>query len=336
MKKGALVAAVALAFSANASIAQDVERLSDLRLDAEVVLEAKAAQCAGGAILDDGTYENGLRTPFASDARYVQRFTPSGYPVTVNQVCACWKTGTSAGSMGFGVVAYDDNGLAGQPGTLLGTKSSAVSIATGFGQQTVDVACADLGINVTEGSIYLGAQWNAGGNSTFFLCTDESFGTPQATMYRSGNGGVSWTSVAQDFPGTKALGVRAELPVANPNACVPDGDTLCLGPGGRFKVEASYQTAGSGNGAAKVVKLTDDTGYLWFFSAVNVEAVVKIINACTFNNRYWVYHAGLTDQGVVVTVTDTVAPGAPSKVYTNPLGRTYVTITDSSAFATCP
>jgi len=121
-----------------------------------------------------------------------------------------------------------------------------------------------------------------------------------------------------------------------PSSCTADENTLCLGPGGRFKVEATYVTAGSGSGAANVVKLTDDTGYLWFFDAANVEAVVKIINACSFNQRYWVYHAGLTDQGVEITVTDTAATGQPHKTYSNPLGRTYVTVTDSDAFPTCP
>jgi hypothetical protein len=121
-----------------------------------------------------------------------------------------------------------------------------------------------------------------------------------------------------------------------PSGCTADAETLCLGPGGRFKVHAAYETSGSGSGPANVVRLTDDTGYLWFFDAANVEAVVKIINACGFNQRYWVYHAGLTDQGVVLTVTDTGATGQPTKTYTNPLGRTYVTVTDSDAFATCP
>ncbi|HSS77993.1 MAG TPA: hypothetical protein VLV54_14780 [Thermoanaerobaculia bacterium] len=34
------------------------------------------------------------------------------------------------------------------------------------------------------------------------------------------------------------------------------------------------------------MKLTDETGYLWFFSNTNVEAVVKVLNACSFNQRF--------------------------------------------------
>lgn len=118
----------------------------------------------------------------------------------------------------------------------------------------------------------------------------------------------------------------------HPPACVPDADTLCL-RGGRFKVEASWNTD-SASGVAQVVKLTDETGYLWFFSQDNVESVVKILNGCGINNRYWIFAGGLTDQGVEITVTDTLM--SETKTYTNPRGQTWETITDIDALATCP
>ena len=114
--------------------------------------------------------------------------------------------------------------------------------------------------------------------------------------------------------------------------CVPNDTTLCLN-GGRFRITATYDT-GAQNGNAHTVKLTDETGYLWFFNSVNVEVVVKVINACSLNQRFWVYAGGLTDQGVVFTVTDT--NNGASKTYTNLRGQKWVTITDSSALATCP
>ena len=33
----------------------------------------------------------------------------------------------------------------------------------------------------------------------------------------------------------------------------------------------------------------------WFFQAENVEAVVKVLNGCGINDRYWVFAGGLTD-----------------------------------------
>ncbi len=74
--------------------------------------------------------------------------------------------------------------------------------------------------------------------------------------------------------------------------------------------------------------------YFWFFNQSNVEMVVKVINGCSLNNRFWVYAGGLTDQGVTFTVTDTQKNVA--KTYTNTLGQKWVTITDSSALASCP
>lgn len=201
-----------LLLSATATWGDPTARLSDLpNVPPSSIFRATGPQCSGGAVLDDGNLENGLRTPLVSDARYVQRFAPSFYPAVVDQICVCWNTGLDPAAMGFSVVAYDDNGAAGQPGTLLGTQSSIVSIPTAFGETWVGVSCANLGIVIESGNVYLGAQWNAGANSDFFLCTDETVTTPQATMFRSANGGFSWTSIAQDVPATRALGVRADF-----------------------------------------------------------------------------------------------------------------------------
>ena len=116
------------------------------------------------------------------------------------------------------------------------------------------------------------------------------------------------------------------------DACAPNATTLCLSDD-RFKVQATWQSTSS-SGTANVVELTPDTGYLWFFSSTNVEAMVKIINGCGLNSRYWVFAAGLTDTRVQITVTDTKTGSV--KTYTNPLGTAFAPIQDTSAFATCP
>ena len=121
-------------------------------------------------------------------------------------------------------------------------------------------------------------------------------------------------------------------PSTNPGTCTADAETLCLN-GGRFKVKATFDT-GSQSGNAKVVKLTDETGYLWFFNSSNVEAVIKVLNACGVNNNFWVFAGGLTNVHTVITVTD-VRTGQ-SKPYTNPQGRAFQPIQDTAAFATCP
>ncbi|HVF59846.1 MAG TPA: fibronectin type III domain-containing protein [Thermoanaerobaculia bacterium] len=119
----------------------------------------------------------------------------------------------------------------------------------------------------------------------------------------------------------------------NPFICIQNATTLCLN-NNRFQVRATFRTSQPQTGQAQVVELTPDTGYLWFFAASNVEAVVKVLNACTLNNRYWVFAGGLTDVEVIMTVTDSQT--GVSKTYTNPLGAPFQPIQDTNAFATCP
>lgn len=126
------------------------------------------------------------------------------------------------------------------------------------------------------------------------------------------------------------LTAAADLPAALPQTA-PGGLLL---NGGRFRVTATFETAQGQSGAAQAVQLTDDTGYFWFFDAANVEVIVKTLDACAFNSRFWVFSAGLTNVRVVLTVTDT-RTGAV-KTYTNPLNSSYTPLQDTSAFATCP
>jgi hypothetical protein len=108
--------------------------------------------------------------------------------------------------------------------------------------------------------------------------------------------------------------------------------SLFLG-NGRFRVDVRWTTS-SGAGDGMPVPLTADTGYFWFFNSSNIEMVVKVLDACAVNQYFWVYAGGLTDQGVTFTVTDTQK--GISKTYSNTLGQKWVTITDSSALASCP
>lgn len=108
---------------------------------------------------------------------------------------------------------------------------------------------------------------------------------------------------------------------------------MCLN-NGRFRIEATYKTAEGASGAAHGVPLTTDSGYFWFFNEANIEAVVKVVNGCGVNDRFWVFAAGLTNVETRVTVTDTQK--GVSKTYVNPQGRPFQPIQDTSAFATCP
>ncbi|HVS62165.1 MAG TPA: hypothetical protein VMT85_01550 [Thermoanaerobaculia bacterium] len=119
---------------------------------------------------------------------------------------------------------------------------------------------------------------------------------------------------------------------AGSGGCFSTSTRLCLN-GGRFAVEVDFDT-GSDAGPAFRSTLTDETGYFTFFEPDNVEVVVKLLNACSFANRYWVFAAGLTDVEVTLTVTDTSS--GQQRTYFNPNGSAFNPINDTSAFATCP
>ena len=116
--------------------------------------------------------------------------------------------------------------------------------------------------------------------------------------------------------------------------CVNGGSTLCLNDG-RFRVTAAWRTNQGQSGQGQGVRLTDDSGYFWFFDPENIEVTLKVLNACTLTpGRFWVFAAGLTNVEVTLTVTDTAS--GQVKTYVNPQDRRFRPIFDTGAFATCP
>lgn len=112
--------------------------------------------------------------------------------------------------------------------------------------------------------------------------------------------------------------------------CVASESTLCLADG-RFRVESRWSTPQGDGGAAHAVRLTDDTGTFWFFDPANVEQVVKVLDGCGVNGRFWTFAAGLTNVRVVTTVTDTTT--GKVRTYTNAQGRPFEPVQDTGAFA---
>ncbi len=117
--------------------------------------------------------------------------------------------------------------------------------------------------------------------------------------------------------------------IAQAARCAED-DALCVGA---FQVEVEWDDGKGRVGRGFAERLTADAGDFWFFHPANIELVVKVLNGCAMNDRYWVYAAGLTDVGVTMTVRD--LRNGVEKSWTNPLGTRFRPITDASAFATC-
>lgn len=114
--------------------------------------------------------------------------------------------------------------------------------------------------------------------------------------------------------------------------CLTGGPTLCLNDD-RFRVNVSFRTNNGQTGSGQAVELTPDSGYFWFFDQSNVELTVKVLNGCGFNQRFWVFLAGMTNVEVTMTVTDTAT--GQTRTYTNPQGRTFRTVLDTNAFTAC-
>ena len=141
---------------------------------------------------------------------------------------------------------------------------------------------------------------------------------------------IQCSGAAAPTPTPPAVPPPTPTPIAGP--CISNATTLCLN-GGRFRVQATFATPQGQSGSATAVPETSDTGTFWFFSANNIEAIVKVVNGCSFNQRFWVFAGGLTNVSVTLTVTDTVTGAVHT--YTNLQGTAFAPIQDTNAFL-CP
>jgi hypothetical protein len=112
--------------------------------------------------------------------------------------------------------------------------------------------------------------------------------------------------------------------------------TLCLQ--NRFAVRAFWRTSPAGNppdGQAQVIPVSNfGSGIFSFFGTDNWEILVKTLNGCGLNNRFWVFSAATTNLFYRMEVFDVV--DGEQKIYFNYPGPPAPAVTDTSAFATCP
>ncbi len=124
-------------------------------------------------------------------------------------------------------------------------------------------------------------------------------------------------------PATAATSAAADP--AAPSAvertgCATTSTQLCIGD--RFAVTAHYHTAqgGGSDGSGQAIALAElgvsQGGLFWFFNPTNPEMLIKVLNACGVNNRYWIFYAAGTNVGFTVTITDTQTNEV--KTYANP------------------
>lgn len=102
----------------------------------------------------------------------------------------------------------------------------------------------------------------------------------------------------------------------------------------RFGVRVEWTDYAGHHGTGRTHPLTTDSGLFWFFSESNLEMLVKVIDGCGFNGRYWVYAAATTDVAYTVTIVDSETGDSWSR--SNTLGHASRAFTDTSAFSHCP
>jgi len=125
--------------------------------------------------------------------------------------------------------------------------------------------------------------------------------------------------------------------------CVESDSILCIDQthgDARFRVAINFSTTqgGGSSGVGHAVPLSSvgftSGGAFWFFSADNPEGLIKILNTCAINNKFWIFYSAGTTVGFTVSVIDTHTGHLWTS--TNPDGRAAPPVTDTSVALDCP
>lgn len=85
----------------------------------------------------------------------------------------------------------------------------------------------------------------------------------------------------------------------------PGTDKLLLRAGpSTFEVEVAWinQHGGGATGKGRPVRLSEESGYFWFFDPEIGEVTIKILDGRELTSHFWIFLASMTDVDVTVTV----------------------------------
>lgn len=162
--------------------------------------------------------------------------------------------------------------------------------------------------------------------------------TPPANYYLGVIAGTGASGTALQIDGiayNNTFYLPAKLSVGNaaqPSICTPNDTTFCA-VNRRFSVTVSWNDGGSQRGSGHALPFTDATGLFWFSSSDNIEMLIKVLDACSFSSKIWVFGAAATTLAYDVTVIDTLT--GQTKLYHHDNGTPATAIADTNAFATC-
>ena len=138
---------------------------------------------------------------------------------------------------------------------------------------------------------------------------------------------TTYTLTATGSAGTATSSATVTVTSPLPAIC-QDPTNVCLN-GNRFAVHIDWKTGDGKTGVGAPVKYTGDSGLFWFFGPDNIEVLLKVLDACALNNRYWIFSAATTDVEYTITVSDTKTNQV--KTYFHKGGAAAPAITDTDA-----
>ncbi len=104
--------------------------------------------------------------------------------------------------------------------------------------------------------------------------------------------------------------------------CADRSDNFCARQD-RFELTVEWRTPDGTSGVARKVETgNEESGLFYFFDPGNWELLVKVLDGCAINQRFWVFTAGTTDVDYLLKVEDRLtgkirsywnAPGRPPK-----------------------
>jgi hypothetical protein len=323
---GVIAMALALIAQIASAQAEDFERIQSTgSLEAIDLLSGVGSRSEGERVRErSAAAANGL--DFEGTWRFVVSFTGSYVDLAVDRIRNSRPAGSYTGSIELHLRASTARPVLGQTlpsGYLLGT----VRPNTWRGVHGDQLFGGDVVSNI---SVRVPLQSTPARGCYYVTLVLLEYTTNQGWVYTD-------FSIANDrmaVAGASCGGGGGGGPGGDTSACQSSSRTACL-DGGRFEVQIDWRNHSGQTGAAsRVGGGTDSSSNFWFFTADNWELLLKVLDGCVFNDRFWVYFAATTDIEFTVRVRDTRT--GVVKTYTNPLGHPANAVTDTNAFATCP
>lgn len=224
----------------------------------------------------------------------------------------------------------------------------------------VDLDVDQDGDTGNEGFVEFFSSYDTGLGIEYFIDL-ASYDSGDGTMevIDDGDGTIAGAAAATFSAGATMLEIRVPTAViaddgavhtavvvgtALPSDAAPNGGLVTSGPGpgagavllngDRFAVEIEWRDFVGNTGTGQLAVRSDDSANFWFFNPNNWELLIKVLDGCATNDRYWVFLSAVTNVEYTVTVHDTQSQ--VTRTYGNDLGETPTAITDTAAFDTCP